>query len=149
LSISVTVTRRDAASGRVILSCSGVNQAGVQVISGDAEVEAPRERVELRRTALPEVRLALGAAGGAGSGGSTGDGSGDGGGHSGLRRLLDHVRPLGRIRVAVVHPCDALSLAGALDAHAAGLIEPVLVAPRARLEAAAREAGADLADLQI
>src|SRR5690606_23341966 len=51
--------------------------------------------------------------------------------------------------MAVVHPCDALSLSGAIDARAAGMIEPVLVAPRARLEAAAAEAGIDLSGLQI
>ena len=67
----------------------------------------------------------------------------------GLPRLLQHVRPLGAIRVAVVHPCDALSLGGALDARAAGLIEPVLVAPRAKLEAVAAEAGRVLAGLAI
>jgi hypothetical protein len=41
--------------------------------------------------------------------------------------------------MAVVHPCDSVSLSAALDAHAAGLIEPVLVGPRARLAAIAQE----------
>lgn len=40
-------------------------------------------------------------------------------------------------RAAVVHPCDELSLLAALDARSAGLIEPVLVAPRSRLDALA------------
>src|SRR5574343_350826 len=53
------------------------------------------------------------------------------------------------IRVAVVHPCDALSLGGALDARAAGLIEPLLVGPRTRLEAVAAEAGLSLAGIDI
>ncbi|MBP8224842.1 MAG: bifunctional enoyl-CoA hydratase/phosphate acetyltransferase, partial [Acidovorax sp.] len=70
-------------------------------------------------------------------------------GNDGLQRLLAHVRPLGRLRIAVVHPCDALSLGGALDAYAAGLIDPVLVGPRARIEAAARENGLDIAGLAI
>src|SRR5690606_6183755 len=38
---------------------------------------------------------------------------------------------------------------GALDAHAAGLIDPVLVAPRAKVEAAAREGQFDLAGVPI
>jgi phosphate acetyltransferase/phosphate butyryltransferase len=42
--------------------------------------------------------------------------------------------------MAVVHPTDAVSLSAALDARAAGLIEPVLVGPRARLEAVAKAA---------
>jgi phosphotransacetylase len=56
---------------------------------------------------------------------------------------------MGRLRVAVVHPCDALSLGSVLDARAAGLIEPVLVAPKARLTAIALSAGLDIAGLQI
>jgi phosphotransacetylase len=42
-----------------------------------------------------------------------------------------------------------VSLSAALDARAAGLIEPVLVAPRARLEAVAQKAGLDIANLPI
>src|SRR5690606_17245359 len=58
-------------------------------------------------------------------------------------------RPLGSLRVAVVHPCDALSLAGALDARAAGLIEPVLVGPRARIEATAQDNQLDISGIAI
>lgn len=52
-------------------------------------------------------------------------------------------------RTAVVHPCDVPSLQGAMDAWAQGLIEPVLVGPRARIEAAAAEAGLDLAGIEL
>jgi phosphotransacetylase len=63
--------------------------------------------------------------------------------------LLERARPLGAIRVAVVHSCDATSLAAALDARALGLIDPVLVAPRAKLERIARENKLDLAGIAI
>lgn len=63
----------------------------------------------------------------------------------GVDRLIAHVRTLAAIRMAVVHPCDPLSLAGAMDARAAGMIEPVLIAPAAKLDAAAAEAGINLA----
>ena len=62
----------------------------------------------------------------------------------GVDRLIAHVGTLAPIRMAVVHPCDPLSLSGAMDARDAGMIEPVLVAPAAKLEAAATEAGIDL-----
>ncbi len=65
------------------------------------------------------------------------------------RWLLDRARPLGAIRIAVVHPCDATSLAAALDARRVGVIEPVLVAPRAKLERIARENKLDLSGLAI
>lgn len=50
---------------------------------------------------------------------------------------------------AVVHPVDAASLFGAADAGAAGLIRPILVGPRARIEAAAGAAGIDLSGAEI
>ncbi|MEN1929684.1 bifunctional enoyl-CoA hydratase/phosphate acetyltransferase [Luteimonas sp. MJ250] len=73
----------------------------------------------------------------------------DANGNDGLARLLDHVANLPPVRAAIVHPCDALSLAAALDVRDAGLVEPVLVAPRARLEAAAEEAGLDISGLPV
>jgi len=63
--------------------------------------------------------------------------------------LLEAAREYGPIRVAVVHPCDEISLRGALDALAAGLIKPVLVAPRERLRAVAKAIGADLTGLYV
>jgi phosphotransacetylase len=50
---------------------------------------------------------------------------------------------------AVVHPCDAASLGGAIDAAAAGLIAPILVGPAPRIRAAADAAGLDLGALPI
>jgi phosphate acetyltransferase len=66
-----------------------------------------------------------------------------------LQHLLAHVAGMPPIRVAVVHPCDEPSLEGALDARRAGLIEPVLVAPRAKLESVAAAAGFDLSGIAI
>lgn len=65
------------------------------------------------------------------------------------RWLLELARPFGAIRMAVVHPCDATSLAAALDARALGIVEPVLVAPRAKLERIARDNKLDLAGTAI
>ena len=130
LTIQVTVSTKEAATRRVTLACRGVNQDGQVVIEGEAEVIAPDERITRQRSSLPEIRI----------------GAAD---NDGLGRLLEHVRPLAAIRVAVVHPCDRSSLSAALDAAAAGLIVPVLVAPRARLDAVAEEAGLDLSGLVI
>jgi phosphate acetyltransferase len=59
--------------------------------------------------------------------------------HPHYDRLIDTVRSLPPLRVAVVHPTNDASLGAALDAAKMGLIEPVLVGPRAKIEAAARE----------
>ena len=49
----------------------------------------------------------------------------------------------------VAHPCDESSLRGALDAAAAGLIEPVLVGPEAKIRRVAAEHGLDLGGREI
>ena len=67
----------------------------------------------------------------------------------GIDRLITHVRNLEPVRMAVVHPCDALSLGGAMDARDAGIIIPVLVGPQARLQAVAAEGGISLAGCEI
>ena len=53
------------------------------------------------------------------------------------------------LRMAVVHPCDADSLHGALAAAQAGYIEPVLVGPIVKIRAAAERAGLDLAHYEL
>jgi phosphate acetyltransferase len=50
---------------------------------------------------------------------------------------------------AVAHPCDESSLRGAVEAAQAGLIKPILVGPRARIEAIAREHGIDISKHEI
>jgi len=67
----------------------------------------------------------------------------------GVERLIAHVRDMEPVRMAVVHPCDALSLGGAMDARAAGMIVPVLVAPEAKLRRVATDAGIDLAGCEL
>lgn len=53
------------------------------------------------------------------------------------------------VSCAIVHPCDAESLGGALNAAARALIRPVIVAPRAKLQAVAAAAGLDLGGVRI
>ncbi|HXY96750.1 MAG TPA: bifunctional enoyl-CoA hydratase/phosphate acetyltransferase [Steroidobacteraceae bacterium] len=71
-------------------------------------------------------------------------GRGSAAGHHYLR-FVRRTRRLKPLRTAVVHPVDALALGGAVEAARAKLIVPVLVGPEAKIRAAAREAGVDLA----
>jgi len=64
--------------------------------------------------------------------------------HPRLAALIARLRPVRPLPTAVVHPCDRESLLGALAASADGLIEPILVAPGAKLAAAAAAAGVSL-----
>ena len=53
------------------------------------------------------------------------------------------------LRTAVVHPVDALSLGAAFQAKDAGLLDPVLIGPADKIEAAAEKLGASLEGLAI
>ena len=64
-------------------------------------------------------------------------------------KMLEATAPLDPIPTAVVHPCDVASLTGALVAQEKGLITPLLVGPRDRIEAAATEANLSLEGLEI
>jgi len=59
-------------------------------------------------------------------------------------RLLRAAQSLPPVTTAVVHPCDEISLKGAVEATRLGLIEPILVAPPARIREVAREARLDI-----
>lgn len=127
LRAQVTVTERHPATSRIVLHCTCINQDGVLVVDGEVDV-AP-------------------------AGVGAGDGLAEAGIHvvedGRVQHLLAHVQSLEAIRVAVVHPCDEASLSATLDARLAGLIEPVLVAPRTRLDAVAAECGLDLSGIEV
>jgi phosphate acetyltransferase len=60
--------------------------------------------------------------------------------HAHLRSLVERARSRGSIALAVAWPCDAGAIEAAHAAAHAGLVEPILVGPRARIEAAATAA---------
>ena len=66
-----------------------------------------------------------------------------------LAALAARARDLPAIRAAIVHPCDAASLAGAIEARDLDMIEPILVGPRRKIEAAAEAAGLSLTGVVI
>ncbi|MBL8351298.1 MAG: phosphate acetyltransferase [Burkholderiaceae bacterium] len=64
-------------------------------------------------------------------------------------RLIAAVTDLPPMPTAVAHPCDASSLSGAVEAARLGIIAPILVGPRARIEATGREAKLDVSGYEI
>ena len=69
--------------------------------------------------------------------------------HEKYQRLIDFCKTLPPTPTAVAHPCDESSLRGAVDAAKIGLIAPILVGPRARIEAVAAQHAIDIAGLPI
>ncbi len=126
---TVEVVRREPEGRRLTLRCLCVNDRGETVISGEAEVVAPSQKVRRPRAMLPEVHLHE-----------------HGAQH---RRLLAATRDLPPVRTAVIHPCDAASISGAMEAMRLGVITPVLVGPLAKIGAAAEAAGVSLDGVEI
>ena len=126
--VKVEVTEKRP-KGRLILACSCVNQQGKTVIEGVAEVIAPRDKVRRPRVVLPVAHLHVQGAQ--------------------YAKLIAATRGLAAVRTAVVHPCDGLSLNGALDAASKGMIVPVLVGPNSKIAAAAAVAGRSLDGIEI
>jgi phosphate acetyltransferase len=66
-----------------------------------------------------------------------------------LDALEAAARGKGRLAVAVAYPCSTDSLAAAVSAYDEGIIEPVLVGPRRRIEACASALQVDLAGFRL
>jgi phosphotransacetylase len=64
-------------------------------------------------------------------------------------QMLAKCKNLKPVPTAVVHPCEESALAGAIDAANLGLIIPILVGPRDKIEAVAKSAGIDISKYQI
>ena len=69
--------------------------------------------------------------------------------HAKYQRLLELCRQLPATVAAVAHPCDETSLKGAVEAAELGLLIPVLVGPRKKIEALAKQFSIDLSKYQI
>lgn len=69
--------------------------------------------------------------------------------HPHYDRLIATVRQFPPLRVAVVHPANEPSLEAALTSARMGLMVPVLVGPRAKIEAAAQAMGASLEGIEL
>ena len=69
--------------------------------------------------------------------------------HDKYQRLIKAAQTEATIKVAIVHPCDDVSLQGAVEAARLHLIEPVLVGPEERILRAAELAGLDISAMEI
>ena len=129
ITVRVEVTAVDRQTGHVKLDCTCANADGETVVSGTAEVRASRKKIRQHVARMPVSRLtSVGVRFGA---------------------LVERARALDPLVTAIVHPCDDLSLGGAIAARDEGMIVPVLVGPKAKIEAAAEEAGIDIEGLEI
>jgi acyl dehydratase len=112
----------------VLLDCRCTNQDGQDVIIGQAEVKAPREKVRRPRIALPTSACPTMTV---------------------TCRLIAAAASNRPIATAVAHPAAPAALTAAIEAAEALLIEPLLVGPEAKIRKAAAEAGKDISAYRI
>src|SRR5436190_10238347 len=66
-----------------------------------------------------------------------------------IAELIESCRALPPLPTAVVYPCSKLSLSGAAEAAAAGVIQPTLVGPETQMRALAASHGIDLSGMDF
>ena len=128
ITASVTVSQKHDDKHVVVLDCHCTNQAGDDVITGEATVIAPSESVRRPRMALPDIRLSD---------------------HGHYKRLIAAAASGTPVPTAVVHPASPSAITAAVEAAQAGFIDPILVGPEERIRAAAIEAGEDISAFRL
>ena len=129
LTVLATVSEKNDEKKRIKMDCLVTNQSGETVLKGEANLMPPTKKVRVQRIDAPQIQLYDPEAR--------------------FNTLLDQVQGLDIVRCAVVHPCDAGSLSGAMDAANHGLIKPVLIGPKGRIRHVAEEAGISLQGVEI
>lgn len=125
ITASVKVIRKDDVHRHIAFQTLCVNEKGDHVLEGEAIVMAPAEKISWSAVPLPEVQMKAPS-------------------HNYQQWLMDRVRGLKPLKVAVVHPADVFSLSGAVEAAHAGIIEPVLLGPEDKIRKLAQDAHIDL-----
>ena len=69
--------------------------------------------------------------------------------HEKYERLIARCKALTPVPTAVAHPCDESSLKGAVEAAELGILQPILVGPRDKIEAVAAQFQLDISSYEI
>lgn len=133
ITVRVRVAEKTPEKRRVKLDCEAINQKDEVVISGSADVIAPKERITRPRVTMPQVAFQRP--------------------QDLFRAYIAKAHALcaksAPVRTGIVHPVDAAALEGALDAADAGLIIPVFIGPEKKIRAAAEAAKLDICAYEL
>jgi len=131
ITIKVTAKEKDATKGKVLLDTECVNQDGEVVVSGTAEVIAPKEKVRRPRVDLPAVHF---------------DDK-----EMRFREIMGRVkaRKLSPVTIALVYPADTGSLVGVAAAADQGIIVPILVGTESLIREVAEAGSVNLDAFEI
>lgn len=127
LRITVRVVEK-LASPSVVLESIVQVIGGAVIVRGRNEVQAPTQRIITPPAELPALLLDE---------------------HDHFENLIQRAAALGRLPTAVVCPDDANSLGGTMLSMQRGLIDPILIGSKARIEAMAAEAKLSIEGLEL
>ena len=130
LTVDVSVSEKNPEKHTLTLDCSIRNQNGDQVVSGQAKVMAPTEKIIRPRMQTPALNLFDPQARV----------------NQFVAELNTHENP---VKMGIVHPTDVTSLTAACQLKESEQIDPLLIGPREKIEAVARDAGVSLNGMTI
>lgn len=128
LTVSVTAKEKLPDGKTVRLDCRASNQRNEDIITGSAEVYAPTKKPSGPGILATDMTYRPRHA---------------------FQDLIEKCKTLEPVSVAVCHPCSETALEGAIDAARVGLITPVLVGPRSRIEDIAAKKGIDVSPYRL
>ncbi len=127
--LKVKVTAIEKRPGNVVLFDMSVTRGdGTRLVEGVAEVLAPTRTIEFDASHIPALLVQR---------------------HRHFNRMIELAKTLPALPTAVVAPDDPNSLEGALMAAGEGLIEPILIGARDRIEHAAKELDKDISGYEL
>src|SRR5581483_3069490 len=124
ITIRITCKQKFDHNKHILFDCLCTNQDGLKVISGEAEVLAPTEKVKRERMELPEVTISDRWAR--------------------YKRLLARATGRPAATAAFAQPVHAESLQSAAAAAESGFLRPVLLGPEKTMREVARQNNIDL-----
>jgi phosphotransacetylase/acyl dehydratase len=128
---TLRVAEKKSEKNIVILNCSCTNQDGKEVITGDATVIAPTEKLKLKKVVLPKIEIKRDA------------------NESLCAKTIALAKSMSALITAVVQPIDESSLSGSVEAAKDGLITPILIGNQDRINQAALKSGLDISPYKL
>jgi phosphate acetyltransferase len=128
ITATVTVKEKRPDKRIVLLDTRCTNQKGDIVLLGTATVIAPSTPIVWHPSPQPEVSVRR---------------------HDRYEAFIREARTHTALRTAVVHPCSPDVIQAVLEARDAGLLDPLLIGPEAKIRAAAEAANVSLDGITI
>lgn len=129
LTVKVTAIEKNPEKNRVIFACEVKNQKGEMVMEGQAEVIAPTKKIRRPKAVLPEISLRRP--------------------YSLFNPYLTKAKAYGPLRAGVIHPVRGKIIEAVYDAANAGMIVPVLIGNKERIQRAALEVNIDISHFEL